>query len=147
MELVQLACLKASCLKRQHVYRADLNVGDVFECFLEPENHHSEWAIVVKNTNDDVVVGHVPDGLASLLQPLMLSGEVQSVQAKVTDPPRPAPGGMWLKGGGIIAPCHYILYGRSKNKRGVRKHIRHSSLCQNDTCKEPSSKKRRVEQE
>ena len=78
MELVQLACLKG-----QHVYRADLNVGDVFECFIEHENHQSEWAIVVKNTNDDVVVGHVPDGLASLLQPLMLSGEVQSVQQKL----------------------------------------------------------------
>ena len=70
-----------------------------------------------------MVIGHVPDGLVSLLQPLMLSGEVHRVQAKVTDPPRPAPGGMWLKGGGIITPCHYILYGQSKNKHGVRKHI------------------------
>ena len=87
----------------------------------------------------------MPDGLAILLQLLMLSGEVHRVQAEVTDPPRPAPGGMWLKWGGIIIPCHYILYGQSKNKHGVRKHIR---LChKNDTCKEPSSKKRRVEQE
>ena len=150
MEFVQLACLKSSCIKGHHVYVADLNVGDIFECFLEPENHHSEWAIVVKNTNDDVVIGHVPDGLANLLQPLMLSGEVHRVQAKVTDLPRPAPGGtcMWLKGGGIVILCHYILYGQSKEKHGVRKHIHLSSLChKNNTCKEPSSKKRRVDQE
>ena len=125
MEFVQLACLKSSCIEGHHVYVADLNVGDIFECFLEPENHHSEWAIVVKNTNDDVVIGHVPDGLANLLQPLMLSGEVHRVQAKVTDPPRPAPGGMWLKGGGIVIPCHYILYGQSKEKHGVR----NTSVC------------------
>ena len=61
--------------------------------------------------------------LENLLQPLMLSGEVHRVQAKVTDPPRPAPGGMWLKGGGIVIPCHYILYGQSKEKHGVRKHL------------------------
>ena len=29
MELVHLACLKASCLKGHHIYRAVLNVGDV----------------------------------------------------------------------------------------------------------------------
>ena len=119
MEFDQLACLKSSCIKGHHVYMADLNVGDIFECFLEPENHPSEWPIVVKNTND-VVIGHVPDGLENLLQPLMLSGEVHRVQAKVTDP---IPGGMWLKGGGIVKPCHYILYRQSKEKHGVRKHI------------------------
>ena len=31
------------------MYLADLNVGDIYECLLEH--------------NDDVVIGHVPDGL------------------------------------------------------------------------------------
>ena len=30
-------------------------VIDVCECFLEPEISHSEWANVVKNTNDDII--------------------------------------------------------------------------------------------
>ena len=35
MEFVQLACLKASCIKGHHIYLADLNVGDIYECLLE----------------------------------------------------------------------------------------------------------------
>ena len=52
-----------------------------------------------------MVIGHVPDGLE---KPLMLSGEVHRVQAKVTDPPRPAQGTVFeeeARGARLLTSC------------------------------------------
>ena len=38
-----------SVIKGHHVYRLCYSVGSKLDCFLEPENEHSDCAIIVKN--------------------------------------------------------------------------------------------------
>ena len=65
---------------------------DLEKTFFERETHslHSNVAIKVKLDTDGGVIGHVPDGLAAVLAPLLDSGTVTSVTGTITGPPRSA---------------------------------------------------------
>ena len=88
--------------KGYHVFGAGGH-GKNFFCEREAHNLHSKAAIKVKlNIDaDGSVIGHVPDGLAAVLAPLLDSGTVTSVTGTTTDPPKSASEGVWAVGGGM----------------------------------------------
>ena len=49
-----------SRIKGNDAYRSGVKVGDRLFCPIEPDNKHSDNAIVVKSGNVDIV-GHVPE--------------------------------------------------------------------------------------
>ena len=91
--------------------------------FFEKEAHnlHSKAAIKVKLDTDGSVIGHVPDGLAAVLAPLLASGTVTSVTGTTTGPPRSVAEGVWADGGGIELPCEYALHSTKKYRSHVLK--------------------------
>ena len=95
-------------------------------CEREAHNLHSKAAIKVKLDTDGRVIGHVPDGLAVILAPLLDSGTVTSVTGTITRPPRSAAEGVWAVGGGIELPCEYALHGAKKDCSHVRTALRRS---------------------
>ena len=80
----------------------------------------------MKLDTDCSVIGHLPDGLAAVLAPLLDSGTVTSVTAMITGPPQSAPEGLWAVGVGIELPCEYALHGAKKDHSHVRTALRRS---------------------
>ena len=66
---------------------------------------------MVKLDTDGNVIGHVPEGLAAVLAPLLDSGTVTSITGTITGHPRSALKSVWAAGGGIELPCEYALHG------------------------------------
>ena len=91
-------------------------------CEGEAHNLHSKAAIKVKLHTDGSVIGHIPDGLAAILAPLLDSSTVTSI----TGPPRSAAEGVWAVGGGIELPCEYAFYCAKKDHSHVRTALRRS---------------------
>ena len=87
-------------IKGDHAYRSGVKVGDCLFCMTEPDNKHSDNTIVVKSENDDIV-GHVPETLAKKLFNFMKNKQIEIMDSEVTGDPRPAPKGKWVIGGGI----------------------------------------------
>ena len=71
------------------------------------------------------VIGHVPDGLAAVLAPLLDNGTVTSVTGTTTRPPRSAAEGVWGVEG-IELPCEYALHHAKKDHSHVRTALRRS---------------------
>ena len=94
---------------------------DLEEIFFEKEAHnfHSKAAIKVKLDTDGSVIGHVPDGLAAVLAPLLASGTMTSVTGTTTGPPRSVAEGVWTDGGGIELPCEYALHSTKKDRMPI----------------------------
>ena len=93
------------------------------DCTIEPDNKHSDNAIVVKSGNDDIV-GHVPETLAKKLFNFMKSQQIEIMNSAVTGDPRPAPEGKWVIGSGIEIPGKYKLYGlKSVKKKKLELHL------------------------
>ena len=46
------------------------SVGTKLDCFLEPENEHSDSGVIVKK--GDATVGHIPEGLCQPLTHLFI---------------------------------------------------------------------------
>ena len=93
---------------------------DLEKTFCEREAHNLQIkvAIKVKLDTDGSVIGHVPDGLAAVLAPLLDSGTVTSIGTTM-GPPRSAAEGVWAVGGGIELPCEYALHGAKKDRSHV----------------------------
>ena len=108
-----------SRIKGDHAYKSGVKVGDLLFCTLEPDNKHSDNAIVVKSGKDDIV-GHVPETLAKRSLNFMKSQRIEIMDSEVTGDPRTAPKGRWVIGGGIEIPCKYRLYGPKRVKTEVR---------------------------
>merc|ERR1712126_274841 len=105
--------LQASLLsevKGHHVYRHQYHIGQVVICRRETDNAYSRDAIVVKSVNGETV-GHVPEAIARIINPLWRDGLIQRVKGKIMGNSRSAPEGMWVRGGGIELPCKYKVYG------------------------------------
>ena len=79
-------------IKGDHAYRFGVKVGDSLLCTTEPDNKHSDNAILVKSGNDDIV-GHVPETLAKKLFNFMKTQQIEIIDSEVTGNPRPAPEG------------------------------------------------------
>ena len=120
MASVRLAKIK-SVIKGHHVYRSCSEAGDTVTCTLGPENVHSRNAIKVLAQEE--IVGHVPELLAKVLAP-EFAQTIQSMEGEVTEPPRDAPEGKWVLGGGIEIPCTYKIYGMKEKRKKLRKKIR-----------------------
>ena len=69
-----------------------MKVGDRLFCTIEPDNKHSDNAIVVKSGNDDIV-GHVPETLAKKLFNFLKSQQIEIMDSEVTGNPISAPEG------------------------------------------------------
>ena len=54
------------------------------------------------------------------------------VICKITGYRQPAPGGMWVPGGGIVVPCTYKIYGKKENKKTVRTALHTAELGPNN---------------
>ena len=104
-----LPCERLPCFSSRWTWR---------KLFCERESHnlHSKAAIKVKLDTDGSVIGHIPDGLAAILAPLLDSGTVTSVTGTTTSPPRSAAEGVWAVGGGIacLVNMHLTVYIRRK---------------------------------
>ena len=100
------------------MYQYNYQVGEEVVCCLEPGNPYSpgDNAIVVKAKVEDTgkkeaVVGHIPEPLAQILGPMLKDGTIHSITAEIKGEMRGAPGGVWVRGGGIELPCKYLVYG------------------------------------
>ena len=80
----------------------------------------------MKFDTDGSVIGHVPNGLAAVLAPLLDSGMVTSITGTITGPHRSASEGVWADDGGIELPCEYVLHGAKKDRSNVRTALRRS---------------------
>ena len=105
-----------SRIKGDHAYRSGVKVDDRLFCTIEPDNKHSDNAIVVKSGNNDIV-GHVPETLAKKIFNFMKSQQIEIMDSEVTGDPRPAAEGKWVLGGDIEIPCKYRLYGPKSVKK------------------------------
>ena len=81
-----------SRIKGDHAYRSGGKVGDRLFCTTEPDNKHSDNAIVVKSGNDDIV-GHVPETLAKKLFNFLKSQQIEIMDSEVNGNPISAPEG------------------------------------------------------
>ena len=111
-----------SAIKGHHVYRTAYPVGSELDCYTEPENEHSDSAIVVKK--GQITVGHIPEGLCQPLSRLLKEGNILEIKAEITGEPRSAAGGTFMPGGGIEIPCSYRLFGLKEKKGLVRSVIK-----------------------
>ena len=75
---------------------------------------------MVVKSNNDRVIGHVPDGLAKVFHVLIEDRKLRRITGKITSDARAAPEGTWLQGGGIELPCKYKLHGDKKYKTIVK---------------------------
>ena len=96
-----------------------MKVGDRLFCTIDPDNKHSDNAIVVKSGNDHIV-GHVPETLAKKLFNLMKSQQIEIMDSEVTADPRPTPEGKLPIGTGTGIPYKYRLYGPKSVKKEAR---------------------------
>ena len=88
-----------SRINGHHEYRYNYRVGESFRCSQQGDNYFSRYAIIVRSNNDQVI-GHVPDGLAKIFYALFEDGKTRRITAgKVTNEARSAPGGTWNQGG------------------------------------------------
>ena len=105
---MEFARLKHSRVKGRRVFLSASRSGDTFTCAREPGNPHSPDAVIVK-LSDGSTVGHVPDPLACVLAPMLDSGEIPHMSGTINGVSRPAPGGVWVPGGGIEIPSEYAV--------------------------------------
>ena len=72
----------SSMVKGHHV--SNYNIPKRFLCSIEENNFHSQYAIVVRPKSDmEKIIGHVPDSLSEILQPLMKNGVVIRLNGKI----------------------------------------------------------------
>lgn len=122
MAVYMLVSIK-SVIKGYHAYRVSYPCGTELDCRLEPENEHSECAIVVKK--GDITVGHIPEGLCQPLSKLFEDGNILQITCVITGDPRSAAGGTFVPGGGLEIPCSYRIFGHKEKKGLVRSVIKH----------------------
>ena len=119
---MSLLCVVNAVIKGHHVYRTDFPIGTVFSCEMEPDNRHSESAVVVRMGN--TVVGHVPEGVCQPFFKLLHSDTVSYIKCSLEGLPQGAAEGTWTAGGGVELPCKYMLYGPMENKKEARLEIK-----------------------
>lgn len=125
LKIVMAVCMLVSVksvIKGYHVYRVSFSSGTELECKLEPENEHSDSAIVVKK--GDTTVGHIPEGLCQPLTKLFKDGKIAEIKSEIIGEPRSAAEGTFVSGGGLEIPCVYRLFGLRNNKTLVRSVIK-----------------------
>lgn len=116
MSVNKLASAK-SVIKGHHVYRISYSCDTKLDCFLEPENQHSDSAIVVKK--GDTTIGHIPEGLCQPLTQLYKDGKIVQITSEITGAPHSAAEGTFVPGGGLEIPCVYHLFGPRDKKGSV----------------------------
>ena len=92
-------------------------MGDKFTCCRS--NQGSKASIVAKLDRNGIVVGHIPQLLSKRLAILLDSKEGIKITGTITDLPREAPGGRWVRGGGLELPCEYVIRGKKEHRTAV----------------------------
>ena len=121
MAVCMLVSVK-SVIKGYHMYRVSYPSGTELVCNLEPENEHSDSAIIVKKGN--ITVGHIPEGLSQPLTQLFQDGNIVDIECVITGEPRSAEEGTFVQGGGLEIPCTYRLFGLREKKVHVHSVIK-----------------------
>ena len=115
-------CVVNAVIKGHHVYQTEFPIGSIFKCLQEPNNQHSNTAVIV--LKGDRVIGHVPEGLCQPFFQLLATKLVDHIDCILQGLPQNAAGGVWKLGGGVELPCKYIIFGPNANKKTVRLEIR-----------------------
>ena len=98
------------------------SIGTKLDFFLEPENEHSDCAIIVQK--GDTTVGHIPEGLCQPLTQLFKDGSIVEITSEIIGGHRSAAEGTFVLGGGLEILCIYHLFGPREKKRLVRSAIK-----------------------
>lgn len=61
--------VRNAVVKGHHVYQHAVAIGDIYECFCEPENIRDPKAVAIYSNHK--VIGHVPTGLCSTIFDLL----------------------------------------------------------------------------
>ena len=77
-KIVSVKCV----IKGHHVYRITYSCGTNLDCFFEPDNQHSDSAIIVRK--GDNTVGHIPEGLCQSLTQLHKEGSIVHITSEIT---------------------------------------------------------------
>ena len=70
------------------------------------------------------IIGHIPAGLAKVVDGLMLSGRLLKWLIKIDGKHRDTPEDKWLSGDGTKIPCIYIYFGTKVHKSNVWEKIK-----------------------
>ena len=89
-----------SRIEGDHSYRSGVKVGNRLFFMIEPDNQHSDNAIIVKS-GEDYIVSHVPETLTKKLFNFMKSQQIEIMDSEVTGDGTPAPIGKWFIGCGF----------------------------------------------
>ena len=101
-KIVSVKCVN----KGHHVYRITYSCGTNLDCFFEPDNQHSDSAIIVKK--GDNTVGHIPSVFDTVAQ----RGQYCSYHFRNYS----AAEGTFVQGGGLEIPCIYDLIWTTREK-------------------------------
>ena len=104
-KIVSVKCV----IKGHHVYRITYSCGTYLDCFFEPDNQHSDSAIIVKK--GDNTVGHIPEGLCQSLTQLHKEGSIVHHFRNYS-----AAEGTFVQGRGLEIPCIYDLIWTTREK-------------------------------
>ena len=107
-----------SAIEGHHVYRVCYSVGTKLDCFLEPENEHSDCAIIVKK--GETTVGHIPEGLCQPLTQLFKDGSIVQITSEIIRGPRSAAEGTLFCSRWTRNSVYLSFIWTSREKRLVR---------------------------
>ena len=127
MYIVVYVATLISRVKGFHADKKQVDIGTKLQCALESENSLYKKALIVKTKEGDTV-GHNPDLLTDAPTPEISGGNIVFIEAIVTGEPRSAPEGTRVIGGGIEAPCKYLIYTDKKLKSKIRTLLRKASM-------------------
>ena len=74
---------------------------------------------MAKLDRNGIIVGHIPQLLSKRLAILLDSKEGIKITGTITGLPREAPGGRWVRGGGLELPCEYVIRGKKEHRTAV----------------------------
>ena len=119
----KLASLKTE-IKGHHFYKHDYSIHEQITCELDENNPHSKNAIAVSSKQKGSKIGHLPEGLAKKLSPLLKDGLVLEVEGVISSDAKASSKGTWNRGGGLVLPCKINIHGLKSNKSAVIKRLK-----------------------
>lgn len=92
-----------------------------FSCEPDDKNVHAVYAWRVVSGR---LIGHMPDSLADVLSTLFNEDYIDRVVCKIVGYRQAAQQGMYTRGGGIVVPCVYYIFGPAPGRTYVRNRLR-----------------------
>ena len=106
-KIVSVKCV----IKGHHVYRITYSCGTNLDCFFEPDNQHSDSAIIVKKGNN-LILSDIFRKFMSVFDTVAQGGQYCSYHFRNYS----AAEGTFVQGGGLEIPCIYDLIWTTREK-------------------------------